>query len=315
MTDKKFIILSIPLLITIFILLMIFNFYFYKIPFGTLWIHNSFIKKDNYAKSIQNTKIVFTSGSNTLFGMETNIIEKELNIPTVNMAIQGGLKTEYILYRTKNILKTGDIVVLPMEYQNLTWNGNIEETYRDYVLTYDKNYFNNMPIKEQLSFLFSITPYKLVKSSIDKKRTLIEPEMEKTYNSNTLNKNGDVIYKEGTKTGFKTIPFELPNPYNIETYGLLKIKEFAKWCEDNKIKLLVSFPNTVNLKEYYDKPYTNYFNFLINYFEKNNIQVIGKPTDSLYPIQYFYDTDYHLNNYGAKIRTYKFLEELKKVLY
>ena len=312
MSSKKFLILNILFIPVIFSFFIILNFYFYKVPFSTLWVNNSFIKKDNYAKSISENKIVFTSGSNTLYGMETNIIEKELNIPTVNMAIHAGLKTEYILHRAKNILKSGDIIILPMEYQNFTWDGKVEEAYRDYVLTHDKEYFKNMPLKEQFGFIFSITPYELIKSMIEQRRTIIEPEIGKAYNSNTLNKNGDETYKEGTKTGFRTIPFELPNPYNIETYGLLKIKEFSKWCKENNIKLFVTFPNTVNLKEYYEEPYISYFNFLIDYFEKNNIKVIGKPTDSLYPIEYFYDTNYHMNSYGAKVRTFSFLEKLKQ---
>ena len=228
------------------------------------------------------------------------------------MAIHAGLKTEYILHRAKNILISGDIVILPMEYQNFTWDGKVEETYRDYILTHDKEYFKNMPLKEQFGFIFSITPYGLIKSMIEQKRTLKDAEIGKGYTVLTLNKNGDETYKEGTKIGFKTIPFELPNPYNIETYGLLKIKEFSKWCEDNNIKLFVTFPNTVNLKAYYEEPYTNYFNFLLEYFEKNNIKVIGKPTDSLYSIEYFYDTNYHMNSYGAKIRTYEFLEKFKE---
>lgn len=312
MSNKRFLILSIPFLILICLIFSILNFYFYKVPFSTLWINNSFIQKENYAKSIQEKKIVFTSGSNTLFGMETNIIEKELGVPAVNMAIHAGLKTEYILYRVKNILNSGDIVILPFEYQNLTWDGKTEETYRDYVLTHDKEYFKKMSIKEQFNFITSITPYALIKSSIEQKRTLIEPEIGKGYNSITLNKNGDEAYKEGTKTGFKTIPFELPNPYNIETYGLLKIKEFSKWCKESNIKLFVTFPNTVNLKEYYKEPYTSYFNFLIEYFIKNDIEVIGKPADSLYPREYFYDTNYHMNSNGAKIRTYEFLDKFKK---
>ncbi|MDY0365899.1 MAG: hypothetical protein RBQ81_08575 [Arcobacteraceae bacterium] len=281
-------------------------------PFSTLWINNSFIQKENYAKSIQEKKIVFTSGSNTLYGMETNIIEKELGIPTVNMAIHAGLKTEYILYRAKNILNSGDIIVLPMEYQNLTWNGDIETTYRDYVLTHDKEYLKKLSIKEQFSFISSITPYTLIKSLIEQKRTLIEPEIGRAYNSNTLNKNGDETYKEGTKAGFKIIPFVLLEQYDIETYGLLKIKEFSKWCKENNITLYVTFPNTVDLKEYYEEPYTGYFNFLLEYFNKNNIKVIGKATDSLYPIDHFYDTHYHMNSNGAKIRTYEFLDKFKK---
>jgi hypothetical protein len=292
----------------------ILNLLFYARPQSTLWIENCFKKKDNYAKSILDNKIVFTSGSNTLYGMETHLIEKQLNVPVVNMAIHAGLGTDYILYRAKQVLKSGDIIVIPFEYENFIWDGKNDETRTDYILSHDKNYFfKELNLLEQLTMIYSIPPIKLINSLKEQFRISEEAKIGEGYSSLTLNKNGDETFKTGMqKIVLNSKPFKLPR-FN-STLGLLKIKDFDKWCKNNNIKLFITFPNTINHEEYYKETYTNYFDFLIKYFFDNEIEIIGKPTDSLYPVEYFYDTKYHLNIEGSKIRTNEFLNKLKIAL-
>jgi hypothetical protein len=311
MSNRNFIIHSILFIFLIGIFFLLLKYSFYKVPKSSLWIQNCFIKKDGYALSINDKKIVFTSGSNSLYGMETNIIEDTLGIPTVNMAIHAGLKTDYILYRTKNILKSGDIVILPLEYQNYLWNGEEESTRTGYILTHDKNYFlTELDFYEQLSLLLSVKPFDLGKSFKEKFQLLKEQEIGKGYTSVTLNKNGDETYKNGILSK-KHEPFELQKSF-IETKGLSEIVKFSKWCKKNRIKLFITFPNTINHTEYYKEPYTSYFENLISFFKNNDIYVIGKPTDFLYSKNYFYDTNYHMNSIGAKIRTFEFLQILEE---
>ena len=285
-------------------------------PQNSLWINNSFLAKDTYAKSINTPKIVFTSGSNTLYGINTIDIEKELKIPTVNMAIHAGLKTDYILYRTQSILKNGDVVIIPFEYQNFMWNGEQSATRTNYILTHDKKYFNNMNIYEQISMIYSLTFLDLGQSIWQQIKTPIKAEIGIKYTVDTLNINGDETYKNGNQARifnsnykpFKLIDFK-------ETIGLLKIKDFSLWCKKNNIKLFITYPNTINHKEYFEEPYLNYFEFLKEYFNENDIKVIGSPHDTMYPLKYFYDTSYHLNTEGSKIRTRELIKIIKsKVL-
>ena len=316
MNNKKFIFNVFVYFILIIIFFGIINFILYKVPQETIWIDKCFEKKESYAKSILDKKIVFTAGSNTLYGIETNMIEKELNIPVVNMAIHAGLKTDYILYKVKQVLKSGDIVIIPFEYENFTWDGENIEIRRDYILTHDKKFFmEELNLKEKLLMLYSVKTSDLINSIKEQFSVSKEPEIGVGYTSITLNKNGDETFKEITKEKIlnqKIVPFKLPNNIRYETYALTKIKNFALWCKDNNITFYITFPNTIDIINYHSGVYTEYFDFLLNYFRVNNIKVIGEPTDSLYPRDYFYDTNYHMNSKGSKIRTYKFLDFLKK---
>ncbi len=311
MKNKKYIFITASFTIIIGMLFLVGNFFLFKVPQSTLWIENCFLKKDSYANSINEKKIIFTSGSNTLYGIETHLIENILQIPTVNMAIHAGLKTDYILYRTKKIAKSGDIVILPFEYQNYLWDGEEEETRTHYILTHDKKYFlNELNIKEKLTILSSVKPFDFLKAIKEQAVTLKEKEIGKGYTSITLNKNGDETYKSGILSK-QYEPFEFKQSFR-KTKGLQKILDFSKWCKENNIQLFITFPNTINHPEYYKEPYSKYFENLISFFKTNSINVIGKPTDFLYPKDYFYDTNYHMNNKGAKIRTLHFLQILEK---
>ena len=284
----------------------------FEMPQSTLWINNSFLIKDGYAKTISTPKIVFTGGSNTLYGVNTIDIEKELKIPTVNMAIHAGLHTDYILHRAKKILKDGDVVIIPFEYENLIWDGGQNEVRTQYVLTHDREYYNNMNIYEQLSMLYSVNLLDFLASIREKIKNPVRPEIGKGYTSDTLNTNGDETYKNGTKPRIVNkshAPFKLTNLK--ETIGLVRIKDFSLWCKKNNIKLFITYPNTINNKEYYQDSYLNYFSFLKEYFNENNIEVIGTPHDSMYPLKYFYDTRYHMNTKGSKIRTKELINIIK----
>lgn len=316
MKSKKFTLLILPILFFLFILVGYLNYNYYKPYKNVLWIQNCFIKKDEYAKSINEQKIVFTSGSNTLYGINAKSIEENLGIPTVNSAIHAGLRTDYILYRAKNILASGDIIILPFEYQNLIWNGEIDKTQRDYLFTHDIEFFkNNKDLSNQIKAIYSISLLELAKSIFDRQRKLVEIDTKIGFNSKTLNRNGDETNKDGQKIDLSNRkPFEPPAKPYIETFGLKKIKEFSNWCIENNVKLYVTFPNSITHKEYFENNYLEYFDFLINYFKQNNIEVIGKPEDTLYPIEYFYDTNYHMNTFGSEIRTNEFIEKMKKLI-
>jgi hypothetical protein len=311
-THKLFIKLTFLFTLTLTITFGVMVAYIFETPQSALWVNNSFLVKDRYAKTINTSKIVFTSGSNTLFGVDTVDVEKELKIPTVNMAIHAGLTTDYILHRTKKILKDGDVVIIPFEYESLIWDGEQNEVRTQYILTHDREYYNNMNIYEQLSMLYSVNLLDFLASIREKIKNPVKREIGKGYNSDTLNTNGDETYKNGTKSGFlKTYkaPFKLTNLK--ETIGLVRIKDFSLWCKKNNIKLFITYPNIINNKEYYQDSYLNYFNYLKKYFNENNIEVIGTPHDSMYPLKYFYDTSYHMNTKGSKIRTKELINIIK----
>lgn len=276
------------------------------------WIHDCLKKKETIGRNIVDRKIVFDGGSATLFGVRTNDIERQIGVPCVNMATHGGLNIDYIFSNLKKILNKGDIVILPLEYHYFSYDGKLNSLTLSYVISFDKKYFRSLPLSLRIKYLFSLSPiefYRAVMLKIFDKNLVYDVKM--------LNDNGDETNNIGNATinpgANFTNPFKLPSGTFKETYGLLKISEFNIWCNKHNIALYITYPNLFYLKEYENKDYRNYFTNLNNYFLKNNIRTIGTPYDFFFNRKFFYDTEYHLNEQGAIVRTKQLIEMLKNL--
>lgn len=280
-----------------------------------LWIYNCYEKKTNYAKSISGKKIIFASGSNTLFGVNTIEIEKYFNIPVVNMALHVGLGPEYTLKKVKEVLREGDIVILPLEYSNFYLEKGENSMNLKYFLAYDKSYFFELNNIDKIQTVMSLTPSDLLRSIEGQIIVPEEDEVGKGYNSNTLNKNGDETFKEGYQENYlaNARPFKIFDNKLQNSYGYKEIEKFVLEAKKMNVKVYITFPNTVEFDEYKkDIRYVNFFNSLLKSLKDEGYNVIGHPYDSMFPIELFYDTDKHLNTRGADLRTKKLIELLEK---
>src|ERR1700739_1843921 len=77
----------------------------------------SLIDKHNRLKQAGNNRLIFVGGSNLNFGINSEEIEKELNLPVVNLGLHAGLGLDFILNEAMSEIKQGDIVVLSIEYE------------------------------------------------------------------------------------------------------------------------------------------------------------------------------------------------------
>lgn len=297
--------------ISIIYLLLIYYFNFLNVA-EIVYIHDCSQKKETIAKNIAGKKIVFDGGSATLFGVKTKDIEEKIGVPCVNMAIHAGLNIDYIFSRLKNILNKGDIVILPLEYQYFYYGGKLNSLTLGYVISFDKIFFRSLPLSSRLIYLISIPPIDFIRAIMLR---IINKHGE--YNVKTLNDNGDETNNIGNDNISRMAqffkPFELPSGNFKETFGLSKINEFNIWCKQHNITLYITYANLIYLKEYDNNDYRKYFDYLNEYFMKHDIRTIGTPYDFFFKKEFIYDTEYHLNEYGAMIRTEQLIEMLNKL--
>ncbi|MBU2947839.1 hypothetical protein [Zobellia uliginosa] len=312
---KKFKIFNLSLLVCI---PLIFGIYFVSVYYfyydnkdDSYSIETYFNFKESLAKKAKGNKILFSSGSNNFLGIRAYQVEDAFGVPAYNMSIHAGLKTDYIIDRLKPILNEGDIVILPLEYNNFTYNGEPSITLNKYLLTYDKEYFNTKyDYTEQLKMLSSINVIDLFSSLLNGKN--IGKEEQRLEFLKNINENGDMLnmtIHDSLKT--KKSPIKLPKTLDVEFKGLKAINEFNNYCNEKNISLFITFPNLIYDKAYENEKYSNYFNFIISFLNKNNIEIIGSPLQAMYPQNLFFDSEYHLISKGSDIRTSDFIEQLK----
>lgn len=302
-----------------------FSYFFFQMPFGKnieqLWINTCIVKKEEIAESIIGPKIIFIGGSATLFGIRAADVQARYDVPVVNIAVHAALRTDYILYLAGKVSRSGDTVIFPAEYEQFNYVGEYSPIRSFYLRAYDSGYFMGQPLQTILFDLYNTPP----KDFLDFLKRWIEFVIKHrgeeslagkaSYTSETLNANGDETYNVGnekmTSVMKKITPFGLNAMRVGGTEGLTSIKRFAAKCKRKNIRFYVSYANTVYLDKYDSDQYRKYYVSLANYFTKNNISVIGKPSDFFYDSNLFYDTKYHLNQDGVTIRTRQFMKMME----
>lgn len=278
---------------------------FYK-DYESTYIYKLYYeKKSNYAKQYNSPRIFFSAGSNVRFGVKTERIEKELDIPTINMALAIGFEPDYMFHMLKNVIKKDDIVIIPMEYQNILLEEYSDTSRKKYILTYDQKYLWSLSIYDILDTIFSITPEDLFRSLKDHfflNNSIYQEQLEYiNSNGDQINNVGKILNDTGKRFKLNTKPFE-------KYLGIQEIIKFNRYCKKNGIKFFMTFPNIMSTRKLYSDKYIKFYNDLMNFYELKGIKYIDTPTGAIFDPKLFYDSVYHMNQKGMDIRTDKLIK-------
>ena len=136
------------------------------------WIRNEKILKTSLAEKISQPKILIVSGSNSLFGIESPVIEQLTCFPVVNMALHAGLPLDWILDYAESNAVAGDVVVLPLEW--LYYLRNFEypsEWWMTQAVSWDPSYFDSLGVIRKIKFISSMSFSEMLKNIEIKHRT------------------------------------------------------------------------------------------------------------------------------------------------
>lgn len=289
---------------------------FFKMPISMAWVQKAFQIKTEAAQKIKEPKIIFAGGSNVHFGINTEMVSKALGKPAINFGVMGLLGLDYILYRTKEIAKSGDSIVLPLEYFLYDFNAReswvVQRTY--YLFTYDQGFLTqHLPWFWQAYAFWKVTPLDLLTS-------VLYEQVRAKLNLSMLGYSLDTISPLGNELGEnpKKPNLQLASPVstNLAAFpsseATALLKDFKTWCLQKNIRLYLTFPNTADLPEHHTKVYQEAFIKLLEALKLLGIPIIGKPQDAMVPSDVMFDSQYHLSKKGISLRTQKLIPLLKE---
>lgn len=271
------------------------------------YINDWFAIKDHYACSISDPKIMFVSGSNTLFGVDTERIEHELHIPTVNYGTHAGL-SYYTLQRAKPLLHSGDIVILPLEYGFYTWHkDNLGGEFIPFILGYDPNYFDRLSVIQKFEFIKQTNTKDLLNFALMK--YIPANQSVHKYDAKYLNANGDMTNYSAKLQNSSEVLLDkiIPNyvfselPLTPDAQAVLS--NFVDYCHKNNITIYAAWPNFLWRDKEFSGSDLDGINAIENFYNDHNVEILGNYTDCLYDAKLFYDTTDHLNADGKRIHT------------
>jgi len=271
-----------------------------KLPLTTGLTHKYYLKKLAYAAGLESPKIVLFAGSNGLFSHRCEIMANILAMPCVNASLHAGLSIDVALMGLRDYLKRGDIVLLPLEYDQYTQSRfrmvrNVETN--NYIVTYQPEWLLRFPPERVVRALFSFD-FEYFSSAVTE--TLLSlAGIERRYNMNTLTVNGD-MKGHTSKKGLEYREFisGLPQPVPDERFfaqqtfdGEREVAKFLSWAETKGIIVIGMLPTIFD-----DKPIpTAIIDKLRKLFTDNSQRFLVIPGNAQYQRSCFYDTHYHLN--------------------
>lgn len=319
--------------------------YVFRLQFGApipaeYWIYEERILKQSLAQLRPSPKLIIASGSNSLFGIDSDSLALAIDLPVVNLAIHAGLPLDWILDSVREVAHPGDIVVLPLEWSYYTSDyTEPSKWFYEQVVAWNSDYFESLDVFRRVKFISAVAVEDVVETLWvqTQKREVLRTRPERrlrtpnellstyaktarptirSYSYLNTSLSGDMLNTCGANHTTGLDDFRYVESTRPSFASLWRLKRWIDELADRGITVFVSFPVTAANKYTSAEEFRTIARNIEQLLETLGIQMIGKLSDHVYEQSSFLDTYYHLNCDGRSIRTAmignRILEALRK---
>ena len=269
-------------------------------------------RKFDVLMKTEEPKIIIIGGSNTAFGIDEELLERETGYKVVNLGLHASMGAIIPTELSKANINEGDIVLLAYEWDWFA-EGYFERLGTDLVVSgIDTriDMYRYLPAELYPKFIGYLWEYAEKKSTF--KGT------EGIYSSYSFDENGSMILErpdtmmayEGNEGvyGIHGVTYAVIGE-DVKTY----LKEYKEYVESKNAEIyFVSSPI------YKGAVASSIEDFQALVTQEENtigIEYLSNPEDYLFPNEYIYDTVYHCTDAGEKYRTELLVKDLMGVLH
>ena len=288
------------------------------------WINNSYYYKDFRAKNIKSKKIIIISGSNSLFGINSKLIETKTGYPVSNLAVHASLDISFLYYKIKQHIQEGDTVVLPLEFPYYYRTDNFSNWFSNNMMAWGIDYLKKLPLIDLARFIVITEPSRILEGLIKKveanginKKLLNQKKVIKQlnelwfnggvkwrgYSHESLNQFGDINADEAVTYNKDTNYFDKKTI--ISSHFVKNYKKIEELVNKYHGTLYLTYPVTIRNKLFDLSKKKNQKNLtnLENLLKNQNIKI--QCNAALFHLDriYYFNTRSHPNKYGALIRS------------
>ena len=299
--SKKNIIFIVKLLIGV---LLLFCYIYHILPEYSQGYNASLIDKVARLESIDEPKIVLLGHSNLTFGIESEMIEKEIGMPVVNMGLHGGNGNAFHEEMAKYNIVPGDIYIIC--HDDYADDNQIHET-----MTAWSSIENHFKLWRILRFSDAKVMWKSFPVYLKKSLALYSSgtgnqDTGGVYSRNAFNEYGDIcVPRDGSLYTFESPVL----PPNIGDTTVNRINKLNEYITSRGATLLIAAYPIGNGELTADPQDFVVFQEILK--DRLDCPVISNFTDYMYDYGYFYNTNLHLNSQGAKLRTKQLIKDIK----
>lgn len=268
--------------------------------------------------STDEKKVVVIGGSSVAFGLDSAMMEEALGRKVVNFGLYANLGTKLMLDLSKSNINEGDIIVIAPEMNSQTLS----------------LYFNAETAIQAMDGNWGMLPYvgtddyesligamwKFAGDKLNYTITGTRPENSGAYQKQWFNKYGDNTFDRPYNTMMstsKTIALDFRTNANDNITSDYEqfidyVNEYIAFCNRKGATVYFSFApmNEAAMTDYNTSE--NVYNFYKNLCASLNCRVISDVTKCIMDEGYFFDSEFHLNNAGVKVRTAQLIDDITR---
>lgn len=272
----------------------------------------SIIEKYDRLQSLPSPKIVLIAGSNFAYGINSEMIEKSFEKPTVNMAMHYDYGTDFMLRQIQDELHKGDTVIMGFEYI-IEAQGNIgEKIQMAKIFPKANEWFTYTDIAQYLGEQarvrisnFKITLDRL--GSTDDSHPTVE-DTTSIFFRKAINQYGDLI-SHLNNPPLKNIPPAVINDKISMHLAIADMNAFYEKMQKKGVKVYYSYPSYAESSYKQEEEIINKLDKELR--KEAKFPILGKLQDFVFADSLCQDMVYHLNAKGRDIRTQKLIDLLK----
>ena len=289
----------------------------YRLDYGkptrqSRWVAELYERKTRAADAISGPKIVLVGGSSVLFGLRADLLSRTFAVPAVNFGTHAGLDLDYILYRSMQVVRPGDMVLLCIEYEMLNGESQqVGEPLLEFALARDPGYLDSLPPSRQVEAVMMLSWSRALKPWTEPATREVRP-FNPYYALEHLDAYGDTL---GNATvlrwdGWRGRLAQLsPLRFAPTSSKLARLAEYVRWCRERGIVVLGVSPPLLEDRAYAGTEFRDKFGVVEEWFRVQRVPLLLRPAEAFRPVEVFFDTRYHLDSAAASAYTARVAEK------
>lgn len=254
--------------------------------------------------NLPSPKIILTGNSNLAFGIDSSMLEKALNMPCVNLGLNGGMGYKFYEKIASVNIGKGDIVILSYTHYKEEINGTFL-----WGFYFSTKKFRNLlfPVPFLIRHLYALPAFMKYTATERVKNIFSSPsENKKIYHRASFNKYGDVAVSRPAVFTLDIPPQELI----MEESTIERLNKWHTFIREKGAYLLAAgYPVYVG-KRVVEKE--KMAGFQAELQRRLSFPVISDFREYYFVPEYFFDSCFHLTKKGAEERTRILIKDIQK---
>jgi len=290
----------------------------WSLPVRSDLVYASLLDKHTLLSTVAAPRVIFIGGSGIALGLDSELIERELGLPVINMGVNAGFGLHYMLEEVQPYLQRDDLVVIVPEYEHFygrLWEGDQNLLW---ALRIQPNTIRQITWQQ---FLQALPAFPLfIQQRIHE---FAQRTPDPIYNRAAFNEHGDFV-------NHLTLPTEEVQPYAIvaqETTNqrqtnqaainrtaLTQLADFQQYATAQGATVVLLYPAIADTFWHYANNQMTINQLHDSIAEEQIIQELSLPDEYVLPTSLFFDTVYHLSGEGRLLRSERVAAMLNRTL-